>query len=225
MNRPPPLQIIAMSQIIASDAPLLSPTAEHSYQQQLYSPTNESFTYNYYLPPSPPNSVGSAMADSPIPAERVLKMRTTDNRDSEGLCISTHKVFDIHPHSSSSPLEGPASHRPTISIKPPIPPPMASPVALKRSASPTPPVARKRSVAERIKVQDFVAPDVSGLSKREARLVKNRAAAFLSRQRKREEFETMEMYVNHSSLFIGFEANSRIPLDVLLSWSRKTLDY
>ena len=41
--------------------------------------------------------------------------------------------------------------------------------------------------------KDFVPPDVSGLSKREARLVKNRAAAFLSRQRKREEFEHMEM--------------------------------
>jgi hypothetical protein len=36
---------------------------------------------------------------------------------------------------------------------------------------------------------------VSGLNKREARLVKNRAAAFLSRQRKREEFELMEMWV------------------------------
>lgn len=44
-------------------------------------------------------------------------------------------------------------------------------------------------------MKDFVPPDVTGLSKREARLVKNRAAAFLSRQRKREEFELMEVYV------------------------------
>lgn len=43
--------------------------------------------------------------------------------------------------------------------------------------------------------KDFIPPDVTGLSKREARLVKNRAAAFLSRQRKREEFEYMEMRV------------------------------
>ncbi|KAH8103173.1 hypothetical protein DFH11DRAFT_1657120 [Phellopilus nigrolimitatus] len=43
--------------------------------------------------------------------------------------------------------------------------------------------------------KDFVPPDVSGLSKQEARLVKNRAAAFLSRQRKREEFELMEIRV------------------------------
>ncbi|KAH7105491.1 hypothetical protein BKA62DRAFT_689869 [Auriculariales sp. MPI-PUGE-AT-0066] len=48
---------------------------------------------------------------------------------------------------------------------------------------------------ERILVKDFVPPDVSGLNKREARLIKNRAAAFLSRQRKREEFETMEVRV------------------------------
>lgn len=42
-------------------------------------------------------------------------------------------------------------------------------------------------------MKDFVPPDVTGMSKREARLVKNRAAAFLSRQRKREEFELMEV--------------------------------
>lgn len=43
-----------------------------------------------------------------------------------------------------------------------------------------------------ISTKDFIPPDVSGLNKREARLVKNRAAAFLSRQRKREEFEGLE---------------------------------
>ncbi|KAG8866963.1 hypothetical protein FRC20_007090, partial [Serendipita sp. 405] len=53
--------------------------------------------------------------------------------------------------------------------------------------------APKRRVGTRISVAEFVPPDVSGLSKREARLVKNRAAAFLSRQRKREEFELMEI--------------------------------
>ncbi|CAG7850607.1 SubName: Full=Uncharacterized protein {ECO:0000313/EMBL:CCA72161.1} [Serendipita indica DSM 11827] len=53
--------------------------------------------------------------------------------------------------------------------------------------------APKRRGGNRIAVADFVPPDVTGLSKREARLVKNRAAAFLSRQRKREEFEQMEI--------------------------------
>lgn len=57
------------------------------------------------------------------------------------------------------------------------------------------PSKRPRTGGERITTKDFVPPDVSGLSKREARLVKNRAAAFLSRQRKREEFEAMEIRV------------------------------
>lgn len=53
--------------------------------------------------------------------------------------------------------------------------------------------AENASAAKRPRGQrDFVPPDTTGLSKREARLIKNRAAAFLSRQRKREEFETME---------------------------------
>ncbi|KAJ3748624.1 hypothetical protein DFH05DRAFT_583222 [Lentinula detonsa] len=200
MHRPSPLPL-PMAQLIASDAPLLSPTGESSYQQSLFSPTNDSFAYNYYLPPSPPNSVGSAIADSPIPTERVLKMRmaVNDNTDSQEMCISTHKLFETHdvlqPHTPSSPsFEHPATspsideHRPVISIKP-------SAAVLKRSASPTPPASRKRSVGERISAKDFIPPDVSGLSKREARLVKNRAAAFLSRQRKREEFESMEIRV------------------------------
>ncbi|PVG02466.1 hypothetical protein CPB86DRAFT_751124 [Serendipita vermifera] len=55
------------------------------------------------------------------------------------------------------------------------------------------PAPAKRRGGTRISVADFVPPDVTGLSKREARLVKNRAAAFLSRQRKREEFELMEV--------------------------------
>ncbi|WFD44303.1 hypothetical protein MPSI1_002970 [Malassezia psittaci] len=37
----------------------------------------------------------------------------------------------------------------------------------------------------------FIPPDTTGLTKREARLVKNRAAAFLSRQRKREQFDEL----------------------------------
>ncbi|WFC95903.1 hypothetical protein MBRA1_002558 [Malassezia brasiliensis] len=43
----------------------------------------------------------------------------------------------------------------------------------------------------------FIPPDTSGLTKREARLVKNRAAAFLSRQRKREQFEELSGKCRH----------------------------
>lgn len=48
----------------------------------------------------------------------------------------------------------------------------------------------------------FVPPDVSGLTRREARLVKNRAAAFLSRQRKREQFEELEKQVGGMSRLV-----------------------
>ncbi|PWZ00002.1 hypothetical protein BCV70DRAFT_103892 [Testicularia cyperi] len=48
----------------------------------------------------------------------------------------------------------------------------------------------------------FIAPDTSGLTKREARLVKNRAAAFLSRQRKREQFEEMEVKCKGISMLV-----------------------
>ncbi|KAJ4497241.1 hypothetical protein C8R41DRAFT_917882 [Lentinula lateritia] len=197
MHRPSPLPL-PMAQIIASDAPLLSPTGESSYQQSL---SNDSFAYNYYLPPSPPNSVGSLVADSPIPAERVLKMRVAvnDRRDGQEMCISTHKLFETHglhqPHSPSSPSFESTGSRPLMDEQPVVTSPIASTATLKRSASPTPSASRKRSVGERISTKDFIPPDVSGLSKREARLVKNRAAAFLSRQRKREEFETMEIRV------------------------------
>jgi len=60
----------------------------------------------------------------------------------------------------------------------------------KRSASPA--SAPTKKARAQVSSKDFVHPDVTGLNKREARLVKNRAAAFLSRQRKREEFENME---------------------------------
>lgn len=63
------------------------------------------------------------------------------------------------------------------------------------SSNPAPNAPVKKSRAPPsgpISTKDFIPPDVSGLTKREARLVKNRAAAFLSRQRKREEFECLE---------------------------------
>jgi hypothetical protein len=65
--------------------------------------------------------------------------------------------------------------------------PEVATLASATSASNAPKRARTQ-----ISSKDFVPPDVTGLSKREARLVKNRAAAFLSRQRKREEFEELE---------------------------------
>ncbi|KAJ7496904.1 hypothetical protein FB451DRAFT_1209186 [Mycena latifolia] len=172
---------LPMSHLIASDAPLLSPT---DYQ---YSPTDfPAYPSTYYcassLPPSPPTSFDG---DSPVPTSRMLKLPANDNLN----CVPTHQLFDF-PQVSPSPSESPSSprHQPRLSIS-------INPAVCKRSASPEPGQPRKRAAGERISSKDFVPPDVSGLSKREARLVKNRAAAFLSRQRKREEFELMEVRV------------------------------
>ncbi|KAJ7647691.1 hypothetical protein FB45DRAFT_782590 [Roridomyces roridus] len=169
-------QPIDMSHLIAHDAPLLSPT-EYSH----YSPTQDVFSYNhpyYSLPPSPPTSVDSS--DSPVP-KRMLKLPANDSLH----CMPTHQLFDfaqVSPSSEAPPSPG-AHPRLSISI---------NPSACKREASEEACAPRKRAT---ISSKDFVPPDVSGLSKREARLVKNRAAAFLSRQRKREEFELMEVRV------------------------------
>ncbi|PPQ87471.1 hypothetical protein CVT25_008207 [Psilocybe cyanescens] len=190
---------LPMSQIIACDAPLLSPTDSNwDIQQPLFSPTHDNFTYAYYnLPPSPPSSEGSHPTDSPVPTSRMLKMRMSPDGNQD-LCLPTHQLFDF-PEVARPPT--PPSRSPSLCVEVNGPSGNnsgdhsddSSSCGAKRSASPAPSATKKRAVGERISSKDFVPPDVSGLSKREARLVKNRAAAFLSRQRKREEFECMEV--------------------------------
>lgn len=188
-----------MSQIISCDSPLLSPIgADHwdIQQQPLLSPIPD-FNYSYYLPSSPPDSEGSHSPASSVPTSKMLKMSmTTDGAaEMEQLCLPTHQVFDIpEDQVSCPPSRSPSLPSDTSSSDTSI-----RSCGAKRSASPAPTLPKKRSVGERINSKDFVPPDVSGLSKREARLVKNRAAAFLSRQRKREEFECMEVYVTFIS--------------------------
>ncbi|KAF8633338.1 hypothetical protein AX17_004510 [Amanita inopinata Kibby_2008] len=196
-----------MSQIIAADAPLLSPVSplDSSWDSTLLlsSSQTDSADYNYYYP-SPPSST-----DSPSPTPRMLKSRSPPDSASEPeLCLPTHQLFSF-PQLAQAQLPSPpppstAAQSHAITLKhdhPPASPssaahsPAAQTHALKRSASPIPSVPKKPRSGERINSKDFVPPDVTGLSKREARLVKNRAAAFLSRQRKREEFETMEVRV------------------------------
>jgi len=195
-----------MSHIIACDSPLLSPLgADHHWdiQQPLFSPSPD-FNYGYYLPPSPPSSEVSHSTTSPVPTSKMLKISMTPQgaAETEQLCLPTHQVFDIPedqvPQPPTPPSRSPsldAEDKPSVtSLNSTI-----TSCGAKRSASPAPSVTKKRAVGERIHSKDFIPPDVSGLSKREARLVKNRAAAFLSRQRKREEFECMEMYVTFLS--------------------------
>jgi hypothetical protein len=196
ISRNPPS--IPMSQLIASDAPLLSPLSVDNWVHPLsHSSTGpSSFAFNYHnFPPSPPTSVDSTSTDSPTPTSRMLKVRMSPDSaaENEQLCLPTHQVFDF-PEAISPPSPSPLSPRPqrlSISINGHSHPPS------KRAGSVADPGVTKkpRASGERISSKDFIPPDVSGLSKREARLVKNRAAAFLSRQRKREEFESMEMYV------------------------------
>ncbi|GLB37728.1 putative bZIP transcription factor [Lyophyllum shimeji] len=181
-----------MSQIIASDAPLLSPIADSAPWDAPYAPTYDAFAH-YYIPASPSSSAST----SPATTSRMLKMRMSPDSASESeqqLCLPTHQVFDFPEQVAPAPTSAPQQQeRLSISINPSA---VAASMAAKRTASPAPTVPKKpRAAGERISSKDFVPPDVSGLSKREARLVKNRAAAFLSRQRKREEFEQMEIRV------------------------------
>ena len=189
---------LTMSQIISSDS-LTSPISDSSWDQPLFSPTSniETFTLNYphYAhPPSPPYSVGSVGSTSPQPPNCALGMRMSPDFASEKdqLCFPTHQVFELPmaPHTPPSPVSPTLPDYQRLVLSP-------SGTAVKRPSSPehhSMNTAKKsRASGDRISTKDFVPPDVTGLSKREARLVKNRAAAFLSRQRKREEFENMEM--------------------------------
>ncbi|GJJ08481.1 hypothetical protein Clacol_002699 [Clathrus columnatus] len=129
-------------------------------------------------------------------------------------CIPTSHLFSTATSATSvSPPHATTPISPSQSVKPPPSPvedqcntslfsnssgQIVIPPSVSNSGSPTisqPQPSKKRPPRATISTKDFVPPDVSGLSKREARLVKNRAAAFLSRQRKREEFECMELRV------------------------------
>ncbi|KAH9953840.1 hypothetical protein BC827DRAFT_1262356 [Russula dissimulans] len=175
-----------MSQIISTDS-LTSPVSDSSWDRPLFSPTSniETFTLNYPHYAHPPTS--------PQPANCALGMRMSPDfaSDKDQLCLPTHQVFELplESHTPPSPISptSPDYHRVVLSPSAP---------AVKRPSSPVhhPMTTKKpRASGDRISTRDFIAPDVTGLSKREARLVKNRAAAFLSRQRKREEFENMEI--------------------------------
>lgn len=181
-----------MSHLIHSDAPL-SPFSDWDHAHQ-YSPTSLEFPpslhFNYGSLPSPSRSVGSTSSGSPLSVSRVLRGRLSpDDLDNEQLCLPTSQVFDMtYAPSPDAYSSSPASVQEAL---PPMQQSAASSVVpCKRSSSVASSVSKKpRST---MSTKDFIPPDVTGLSKREARLVKNRAAAFLSRQRKREEFESME---------------------------------
>ncbi|KAG1824340.1 uncharacterized protein BJ212DRAFT_520297 [Suillus subaureus] len=188
-----------MSQITDGDVALITPISPSNApwdQCPSSYPGNAMNTigWSYYsLPPSPPISIGSNITDSPGPVSNTTpdSMREKEQQ----LCLPTHQVFDFP--------EVPNISSPSPSVSPPLSKSSQPSISLDthmhaEGLSSLPiagPSKRPRTGGERITTKDFVPPDVSGLSKREARLVKNRAAAFLSRQRKREEFEAMEIRV------------------------------
>ncbi|KAK0454615.1 hypothetical protein EV421DRAFT_428650 [Armillaria borealis] len=133
-------------------------------------------SWDYY--PSPSSSSSSS---SPSPM-----FKTANPEPTTITCLPTHQVFDFPLPSPSPPPASLSQIEETTADE--------TPVSNKRT-SPSPHSVTAKRPRERMTTRDFVPPDVSGLSKREARLVKNRAAAFLSRQRKREEFEAMEIRV------------------------------
>jgi len=174
--------VLTMSHFIANDV-LSSPVSESAP----WSISTDSFysqsDYPQYM--SPPSPQLSNATDSPV---LPLKSRLSPDNSSDGeqLCMPTHQLFDLPVDSLSTSARSPSP--PEERFQSP-----ADSVGVKRSSVAT--ICGTRKPRERINTKDFIPPDVSGLSKREARLVKNRAAAFLSRQRKREEFETMEVRV------------------------------
>jgi hypothetical protein len=121
-----------------------------------------------------------------------MRMSPDFASEKDQLCFPTHQVFELPlaPHTPPSPVTPTSPDYQHLVLSP-------SATAIKRPSSPEQhsmsSAKKSRASGDRISTKDFIPPDVTGLSKREARLVKNRAAAFLSRQRKREEFENMEM--------------------------------
>lgn len=192
VSQPQPLSI---PHVNSPDTALVSPEDMAWDNQRSYSTdTMDVFTWNYYtLPPSPPASVSSNADDSPQLGRKVIKSCFTPEPQSENeqkSCLPTSQVFELdsaEPPSSSSSVSPPPSIPRQLTLS------SDSGPQLKKSFSTIGGVKKGRGNGERITTKDFVPPDVTGLSKREARLLKNRAAAFLSRQRKREEFEAMEM--------------------------------
>ncbi|PWN29121.1 hypothetical protein BDZ90DRAFT_139436 [Jaminaea rosea] len=127
----------------------------------------------------------------PAQKEEASTDSTSNEADTTAADASVASAEDGAAHSSAT--DGAASPErassPTSGRKPAAkskkPPPSASQVT--ESGKPFPVIDTSATHSSL-----FIPPDTSGLTKREARLVKNRAAAFLSRQRKREQFEMLE---------------------------------
>ncbi|KAF9777888.1 hypothetical protein BJ322DRAFT_516490 [Thelephora terrestris] len=168
-----------LSSFVSADV-LSSPVSEAApWSNSQDAPFSHYSQSDYSLPASP---YSASVPHSPA---MQLKSRLSPDSSSDGeqLCMPTYKLFDL----PATPLTGRSPSPALVNEQ------QSFSGGVQRQGSFTTTGIRKPR--ERISTKDFIPPDVSGLSKREARLVKNRAAAFLSRQRKREEFECMEVRV------------------------------
>ncbi|KAI0691510.1 hypothetical protein BC835DRAFT_1417077 [Cytidiella melzeri] len=174
-----------MSNYIASDVPLSPISADWDSPGGSLDLSTLNYSYGN----------GSSSTASPVPVSKMLRGRMSpDNSDSEPqLCLPTSQLFDMSYAPTPEAMSSPSSDSEQLPPTPPLEP--ATLVPCKRASSTSTTSVSKKVRGSAVSTKDYVPPDVSGLSKREARLVKNRAAAFLSRQRKREEFETMEQRV------------------------------
>ncbi|KAG9312110.1 hypothetical protein JVU11DRAFT_7397 [Chiua virens] len=174
-------QMVPVSHLSSSNTPEathISPRDMEWDNQRCYSADSmDIVTWNYYtLPPSPPASVSSNTDESPEFDTKMIRPRFTSGSPSEieqQRCLPTSQVFDFEgmeqPSSSSSESPPPSiPHQLTLSSD--------NGSAVKKPFSTIGGVKKGRGTGERITTKDFVPPDVTGLSKREARLLKNRAA-------------------------------------------------
>jgi len=210
------LDYLDMSHILASDAPIMSPTFDHDsplpgsypYANETTMDFVSSEQYNQSEQPLPALTSNYYDSAAPSPSDNMMRMRMDSGHVvQEGACMPTHQVFELD-SPAQQPHPEPPSGKPVPQQEEPVQShkrsasrslsPSSESIILQQSsadsASGVAPGQKKQRGAV-ISTKDFIPPDVSGMSKREARLVKNRAAAFLSRQRKREEFEFMEVYV------------------------------
>ncbi|KZW04295.1 hypothetical protein EXIGLDRAFT_690875 [Exidia glandulosa HHB12029] len=143
------------------------------------------------------DELNEGFAPHPMPVRRLSSSSTSSSSSEMSLPPSSFQAMphnlDIELSPSPSPIDGMPINIPSSSSMLPDTPlnsPTQAQATIDASGKKT-----RAAPRERVSLKDFRPPDVTGLSKREARLVKNRAAAFLSRQRKREEFEQMEVRV------------------------------
>ncbi|TDL18548.1 hypothetical protein BD410DRAFT_830835 [Rickenella mellea] len=160
----------------------LSPSPDH--EAPVCMPTHRLFDFDFpQSPASPtPSSSSSQHIHNHHHQTLHLQQHPHQHQQHQSLHIDTSPSM-MGGHSQKASAATPST--PSSATKRPAAPPQ----------TPSAPASAAKKPRTCVSTKDFIPPDVSGLSKREARLVKNRAAAFLSRQRKREEFETMEVHV------------------------------